>query len=290
MIRTVELRFARESTDCGHVRTAVGVYPPPPRIAGMRTVSHHGRTTAYRTFDRGGDGNTVLAVHGSGGSHRVWTPQSRVASDHPVVALDLSGHGESDDVSAVPGYETLSAYVDDVVAVADEVDADVFLGNSLGAAVVLTALVERDLDVSGVALAGAGPRLPVPEDLLEWVSTDFPRAVEFLHKPDHLFHDADEDTLDVSRAAVREAGQAVLDRDLRTAHSVDLRGRLSEVAVPTLAVVGEHDRLTPPYFHEELCEELPDCEMVIIDDAAHLTMLEAPRAFNDELSGFLSRV
>ena len=60
--------------------------------------------------------------------------------------------------------------------------------------------------------------------------------------------------------------------------------------MPTLAVVGEYDRLTPPHFHEELCEELPDCEVAVIDDAAHLTMLEAPAAFNHELTGFLSRV
>ena len=256
----------------------------------MRTVSHHGRTTAYRTFDRGGDGRTTLAVHGSGGSHRIWTSQSPVAADHPVVALDLSGHGGSDDVSAEPGYEALSAYVDDVVAVAEATDADVLLGNSLGGAVVLTALVERDLDVSGVVLAGVGPRLPVLADLLEWVSADFPRAVEFLHKPDHLFHDADEGTLDVSRAALRETGSTILDRDLRTAHAVDLRGRLSGVDVPALTVVGEYDRLTPPYFHEELCEELPECEVTVVDDAAHLTMLEAPAAFNEELTAFLAGV
>ena len=253
----------------------------------MRTVTHHGRTTAYRTFDRGGGGHTLLAVHGSGGSHRIWTSQSAVATDHPVVALDLSGHGESDDVSAEPGYETLSAYVDDVVAVAEAVDADVLLGNSLGAAVVLTATVERDLDPSGVVLAGAGCRLSVLQDLLEWASADFPRAVEFFHAPGHLFHDADAETLAVSRAALRETGSAVLDRDLRTAHAVDLRGRLSGVDAPTLAVVGEHDRFTPPHFHEALCEELPDCETVVIDDAAHLTMLEAPVAFNDELAAFL---
>jgi pimeloyl-ACP methyl ester carboxylesterase len=34
----------------------------------------------------------------------------------------------------------------------------------------------------------------------------------------------------------------------------------------------------------------PDCEVAVIDDAAHLTMLEAPTAFNDRLSEFLSRV
>ena len=264
--------------------------PPTRGHSGVHTVSHHGRTTAYRAFDRGGDGHTVLAVHGSGGSHRVWASQSRLAADHPVVALDLSGHGKSDDIAATPGYETLSAYVDDVLAVADATDADVFLGNSLGGAVVLTALAERSPDVSGVVLAGTGVRLPAPADLLQWAATDFPRAVEFLHRPDHLFHSTDEDTLEVSRAALRATGQAILERDLQTAHTVDLRDRLADVNAPALAVVGEHDRLTPPYYHDRLCEELPDCEVTVLDDAAHLTMLDASTAFNDTVDTFLSRV
>ena len=71
----------------------------------MDGVSHHGRTTAYRTFDRGGDGHTVLAVHGSGGSPPVWAPPSRGGTDPPLGALGLSGHGESDDRVAEAGRE-----------------------------------------------------------------------------------------------------------------------------------------------------------------------------------------
>ncbi|RLM57407.1 alpha/beta hydrolase [Halobellus sp. Atlit-31R] len=254
----------------------------------MQTVIHHGRETAYRRFDRGAAGATVLAVHGSGGTHRVWSPQSELADEHSVVALDLSGHGESDDVAAEPGYEALSAYVDDVVAVAEAVDADVLLGNSLGGAVVLTALLEREVDVSALILAGAGARLPVLDDLLRWASTDFERLVAFFHEPDHLFHDADEATLDLSRATLRETGSATLERDLRTAHAFDVRGELAAIEVPTLALVGEYDRLTPPYYHERLCAELPDCELRVLDDAAHLAMLDAPTQFNDAVRAFLS--
>ncbi|WP_049986954.1 alpha/beta fold hydrolase [Halobellus rufus] len=255
----------------------------------MQTVAHHGRETAYRTFDRGADGPVVLAVHGSGGTHRVWSAQAKLAGEYPLVALDLSGHGDSDDVAAEPGYETLSAFVDDVVAVAGEVDADVLLGNSLGGAVVLMALVERDLDVAGAVLAGSGARLPVLDDLLRWVKTDFERVVEFFHEPDHLFHDPDEATLDVSKAALRNTGRAVLERDFRTAHAFDVRAELSSIDLPTLALVGEYDRLTPPHYHEELCAELPDCELAILEDAAHLAMLEAAEAFNAELRDFLDR-
>ncbi|WP_144903363.1 alpha/beta fold hydrolase [Halobellus captivus] len=255
----------------------------------MQSITHNGRETAYRTFDRGGEGPTVLAVHGSGGTHRVWSAQAKLADRFPLIAVDLSGHGDSDDVSAEPGYEALSAYVDDVVAVAEAADADVLLGNSLGGAVVLTALLERDLDVSGAVLAGTGARLPVLDDLFQWVATDFDRVVEFFHKPDHLFHDADEGTLGVSESALRNTGQAVLERDFRTAHAFDVRGQLSAIDVPALALVGEYDRLTPPHYHEELCAALPDCELSVIDDAAHLAMLERPGAFNDALTDFLDR-
>ncbi len=62
------------------------------------SVDHHGRETAYRYRDAGGEGPTLLCVHGSGGAHGVWRGQFRLADDYPVAALDLSGHGDSDDV------------------------------------------------------------------------------------------------------------------------------------------------------------------------------------------------
>ena len=83
----------------------------------MRRVTHHGRTTAYRVADREAEGSPLLCVHGSGGTHEVWKSQlGRLASRRPVVALDLSGHGDSEDFDADPGWETVSAYADDVLA------------------------------------------------------------------------------------------------------------------------------------------------------------------------------
>src|SRR6056297_1257132 len=123
----------------------------------MNEVTHHGRTTAYRVADRGGEGSPVLCVHGSGATHELWKAQlGRFASERPVVALDLSGHGDSADFDADPGWETLSAYADDVLAVAEETDAGVLAGNSLGGAVALRIAVERDHDFDALVLAGTG--------------------------------------------------------------------------------------------------------------------------------------
>ncbi|AZH26082.1 alpha/beta fold hydrolase [Haloplanus aerogenes] len=253
----------------------------------METVTHHGRETAYRRHDRGGDGEPILFVHGSGGSHAVWKAQARLADARPVITLDLSGHGASEDVTADPGYEALSAYVDDTLAVAEATNAGVLCGNSLGGAVVLTLLLERDIDPEAVVLAGTGAKLAVLDDLLRWLRTDFERAIEFLHGPDRLFHDPDDRLLETSRAAFDDAGQAVTHRDFRTCHTFDVRGRLDEITTPTLAVVGEYDALTPPWYHEALAARMPDCEWTTLDDAAHLAMLERPEAFNDALTNFL---
>ncbi|WP_331233472.1 alpha/beta fold hydrolase [Natronorarus salvus] len=254
----------------------------------MNTVTHEGRTIAYEVHDRGGDGPGAVFVHGSGGSRAVWKSQARLADEFPVVTLDLSGHGESEDVGSDPGWETLSAYASDVIAVAEETAARTLVGNSLGGAVCLHVALHRRFEPERLVLAGTGARLAVLEDLREWLETDFERAVEFLHEPGHFLSDGTEDRLvRASREAMLDCGQAVVRRDFESCHRFDVREELSGIDVPSLAVCGSADRLTPPSYHRYLAEEMPDCEYEEIDGAAHLAMLDRPDEFNATLSEFL---
>jgi pimeloyl-ACP methyl ester carboxylesterase len=265
----------------------------------METVTHDGRETAYRLAGgtRSGavadvsevDNADVLYVHGSGGTHRVWGAQYGPGGPaHPAVALDLSGHGDSDDVETEHGQETLVAYARDVEIVAEATGADVLVGNSLGGAVCLHLAIETEFDPAGLVLAGTGAKLAVAEALRTWLAEDFERAVEFLHGPDRFFHDADPETVEHSKRAMAETGQAVTRRDFRTCHRFDVRDRLSEIDAPTLALVGEHDSLTPPAYHEYLAEHTGG-EYAEIADAAHLAMVERPAAFSDRVGAFLDR-
>ncbi|WP_200530989.1 alpha/beta hydrolase [Halorubrum sp. LN27] len=272
----------------------------------MELVTHHGRDTAYRVSDRGGDGPTVCFVHGSGGSKDIWKAQARVSDRFPVVALDLSGHGDSGDLddsshlddiesdtgdsdtTAAPG--ALDAYADDVVAVAEETGATVLCGNSLGGAVALWVALERDLALDGLVLAGTGAKLAVAEPLRDALANDFAEAIDLLHEPDRLFHDAPPEYVQLSRAGMRDCGRAVTERDFLTCHAFDVRDRLGEIAAPALAVVGEHDALTPVEYHDYLADGIDDCERAAIEGAAHLAMLERPAAFNAALAAFCSRI
>ncbi|WP_332899556.1 alpha/beta fold hydrolase [Haladaptatus sp. CMSO5] len=256
----------------------------------MDTVSHHGRETAYRRTDFGDDGPPVCYIHGSGGSHRVWTGIYRRRSNtHPAVALDLSGHGESDDFDAEPGFATLSAYADDVLAVVEETGASVLVGNSLGGAIVIHLLVKRGFEPEAVVLAGTGAKLAVLDDLLTLFETDFERAVSFLHGEDMLFHDTTASVTDHSKATMNAVGQAVTTRDFRTCHTFDERDALGDIETRTLALVGEYDRLTPVAYHEYLVENMQNATLVRIENAAHLAMIEQPEAFATAIERFLAQ-
>lgn len=257
----------------------------------MEQVRHHGRSTAYRYSDRSGDsGPGFCCIHGSGGSHGAWKGQFGVADRTPLAAVDLSGHGESDDIDANAGYETLSAYTDDVAAVVDATDCSVLVGHSLGGAVALWAALERDLDIDGLVLTGTGPRLPVLSDLLTWLETDFERAVEFLHGPDRLFHDPDPELREESKRRLTDTGQVVVTRDFRTSNRFNVLGRLDEIELLSTAIVGKFDQLTPLRYHQYFGAEMDNCSVIRIADAAHLAMLEQPQAFNAALSVFLDRL
>lgn len=259
--------------------------------ATMETLAHHGRSTAYRV--RGSaDAPTVLFVHGSGGTHAVWKAQlARLADTYRVAALDLPGHGDSDDIETDPGPETLDAYAADVRAVAADVGASVLVGNSLGGAVVLTAVLDGGVEPDAVVLAGCGATLAVADSLRAWLAGDgpgFERALAFLHDSGRLFHDPDDRTLALSKDAMRDCGRAVVNRDFRSCHTFDVRTRLSEIDSPVFALTGDHDHLTPPSAHEFLAEHVQTGGWTTLPDAAHLSMLETPDQFNDALDAFLS--
>ena len=254
----------------------------------METTVHDGRRTAYEIADEG-DEPGVVYVHGSGATSELWRAQLEHGPGRGV-ALDLSGHGESDDIDTDPGTETLAAYAEDVRAVFEATESRVLVGNSLGGAVCLRAVLDGSVSPAGLVLAGSGAKLTVTNDLLEWLDDDFERAVEFLHEPGLLFESAGEKARERSKATMYDVGRRVTSRDFRSCHTFDVRSRLGEIHSPVLAVCGEHDGLTPPAYHEYLAENVQNGDSEELADAAHLAMVERPRAFDDALVRFLDRL
>src|SRR5437762_3509930 len=85
-----------------------------------RFVTLDGRRVSYLWRDGGHDGPTLLFIHGSGMSARYWSDQLRALADTArVLAVDLPGHGESDDAPT----PSLARYADVTAGVIDAVGA-----------------------------------------------------------------------------------------------------------------------------------------------------------------------
>ncbi|WP_280696379.1 alpha/beta hydrolase [Kitasatospora sp. GP82] len=69
----------------------------------------------------------------------------------------------------------------------------------------------------------------------------------------------------------------------KTEALVALRG------IPTLVLAGTKDLLTPPEHSEAIARELPEAELVLVQDAGHLVMLERPELVDQRLAGLLGR-
>jgi len=68
---------------------------------------------------------------------------------------------------------------------------------------------------------------------------------------------------------------------------LDLRPQLSQVKIPVLVLVGEHDEATPPAMSRELAAGLPNARLKIIPGCAHVPQLQAPRLFLDSIGDFM---
>jgi pimeloyl-ACP methyl ester carboxylesterase len=83
-----------------------------------------------------------------------------------------------------------------------------------------------------------------------------------------------------AQAAIRQQ-TAIIDRP-------DARPDLGAIAVPTLVLVGDADRLTPPERAVELADGIPGARLVTVAECGHLSALERPDAVTDALVEWLA--
>ena len=240
---------------------------------------------AYEEHGGGSEIPPLVFVHGAGGNRLHWPPSLRRLSGLRCLALDLGGHGQSP--------EEGEASIDDHVRRLDEWRRELGLeraflaGHSMGSAVVLTAALNSPGWVAGVALLGAGARLPVNPQLLEGIA-DPGTFVETVEKIVGWSFSrlARPRMMELARRRMIETGPVVLLRDFLACSVFDVRARVGGLRVPTVVVCGAEDRMAPPALGEELARSIPDARLVVIEGAGHMLMLEKP----DEVEAALRKM
>ena len=70
------------------------------------------------------------------------------------------------------------------------------------------------------------------------------------------------------------------------AEGFDFRPEIRTIAAPTLIVHGARDGI-PVASSQELCELIPDAQLVVLPDVGHLPHVEAPVEFSQSIDKFL---
>lgn len=254
-------------------------------------------------YEISGSGPSVVLCHGYTGSHRDWMFQVPVlAQKYQVVTIDHRGHGKSDAPSSAGAY-SIPTLGDDLYALLNCMDIArcCLVGHSMGGLVALQLALDQPHVVSSLVLVdtASGPvNIPGHADrraeLLEIARTDGmeavfdydaknnPLSLRRLERYPRLFNRSKQRILDMPVDGYVYMGQALSECE-------DLTGRLKEISVPTLVIVGEED-LPFQRPSRTLAEVIPNAQLRIVPQALHCPQEEEPETFNQILLEFLTKV
>jgi len=235
-----------------------------------------------------------------------------------LVLVDERACGRSDRTAPVQTWtlERMVQDVSDLAASLNVSDGYATLGHSYGAFVVLQHAVSypgepRGTIVSaGIAaarwLAGVERALAAfePADLREQVAASLALETEVrteaeanaLMTDQMPFHFRDPRGQPLADYLRKTAGHARYAPDVirhfaaRDYGAIDVEDRLGEATHPVLVLAGRHDRICPAAASEDMASRLPDAELVVFENSAHMTFVEEQDRYLAVVRQFLDRI
>ena len=262
----------------------------------MPEVTVDGTTLHY--VDVGSGGPPVLLLHAFPFHAAMWEPQLEVLADRcRTIAPDLKGFGGSDAPDDVSAY-SMASYADEVAGLLSvlELDRVVVVGLSMGGYVAFSLLGRHRPLVAALALADT--RADADSDQVLERRTNQQRQVrEEGTAPviDALLETLLAEDTRRSRPEVVDLARRLMDNPPSgfvgaleaMKNRPDASPGLESLDMPTLVLVGDQDKPSPPDVARSMHERIPGSRLAVLEGAGHLTNLEVPDAFNQALLGFL---
>ena len=238
----------------------------------------------------------VVLLHGGGANAHWWDHlANRLATRHPVYALDFRGHGDSQ----YPATRRVGAFGDDLEGLAAWLARDdlVLIGHSLGAAVALDhasrhastrAIVLVDLARGGAPATGRRARLALSLRRTYRTRAEAIERFRFLPESSHAS--------EVLRAAIG-AHSVREEPDGRFGYKFDPgwfalpakpRPDLARLRCPTLLVRGSESTLLPSDAAQSFVDEVKSARLVEIPEAGHHVLVDQPERLLACLEAFLA--
>jgi len=231
-------------------------------------------------YSEGGSGAVLVCLHGGGGL-RLAPAHDILARDHRVIAFEMPGFGASPENTRSASIEDLARTMNNAVS-ALKIERHSLMGTSFGSKVALwMALLRPELVDTIVLISPAAIRAqqgPVPTH----VTPEEAAKLLYAHP------ERQPKTPPPPRELVAKHA-ALTSRLLGPPRDGPFEARLATLPHPVLALFGTSDRVTPPEGAHLFREILPNCNIVMVYDAAHAIDADRPEALASEVGDFLAR-
>lgn len=238
--------------------------------------------------------NTLIFVHGAGFDHTIWVMPARYFARHGwrVVALDLPGHGRSQG-QALTSIAQMADWLAQVIdAVSPNQQASV-VGHSMGSLVAMSLAARHANKVQKLALLGTSAPMPVADVLLNAALDNDQAAIDMTNTWSHSARGSlgssqnpGVSNLHIGERLLQQAGAGVFHTDLAACNGFTADG-LAEVKQPTLVIIGDEDKMTPPRAGLAVADQLPHVQQRRLAGCGHSMLSEQPNQVLDELAAFL---
>ena len=244
--------------------------------------------------------NVLAWLHAFPLSAEMWRPQLDDApADWRVIAPDLAGFGGTDDTPGTPAIDDFAADLDALLSTLG-IPRAVVGGLSMGGYAAFAMLRRHPARVRALVLADtrSGADSPEARDgrarMLSVVREKGARGVadEMLPK---LIGETSHRSRPLVVAGVRRLIESQRPDGIaraieRLRDRPDATPQLPGITVPTLVIVGEEDRVTPPAEARALARDISGATLATIPAAGHLSNLENPSEFAGAVRAWLAGV
>jgi len=235
-----------------------------------RGVSVDGRHVRYI---EAGEGEPLVWLHGGGGLHPS-TGTDLLTESFRVLATELPGFGSSWRLSTARTFDELS---EQVAAAIDALGVSRYLlhGTSFGGATALHLALNHPDRVKRLILESPAAFRPPG-----WTPPDIETVRLGLFRYPQRARRVQIDP-EIQRKERELVGRLSL-----TVDPERLAARLRDLRVPTLVIFGDADPLTPADLSSMYCDNAPNCESVVIPDAAHVISSDQPEPYATSVREF----
>jgi pimeloyl-ACP methyl ester carboxylesterase len=257
--------------------------------------------TARLYYETAGQGIPLVMIHAGVADSRQWNNEfASFAQKYHVVRYDMRGYGKSEPADGE------FSHMDDLLALLDALaihEPAVIMGCSMGGGLAMDFALTHPSRVRALIMVGSGPsglKLDVPtpakfaevEKAFEAGDMDLVSELETQiwfdgtgRTPEQVDQSMRKLLYEMNRLALTHEVKQLGKRLPNT--ETPAFDRLSDLKIPVLIVVGEHDT---PYIlasADYMIERIPSAQKVIVNDAAHLPNMDHPEEFQTLVTNFL---